>query len=275
MSDTDHAIDQSDPSRALGWLAWGLFGLAVVTLVGLAASIYLLMDLTSMADHRPDSWYGNWRAVLFSAAFFSLFVLGLLRSPHQREWRHLGAAEAYLVALFTEMYGIPLTIYLLGSTLGVNVGFGVLEGHLWAVLLDRLGWVSLARGVGLVMAASSALIIVGLALMLAGWWQTWRARGNLVTTGLYRFVRHPQYFGFLLLTSAFLIQWPTLPTLVMFPVLLVVYVRLARREERVLATRLGESWAAYRARTPMLVPGWPTRTHEGTVPDDVSVGGRR
>lgn len=188
-------------------------------------------------------------------AAFGLFVLAFLRSPRRREWRHLGVAEAYLVVLFTEMFGLPLTIYLLGSVLGVNLGFGMLEGHLWANLLARLGVLPLAQGVGVVMAISSALIIAGLALMAAGWWQIWRARGELVTSGLYRFVRHPQYAGFLLVIGGFLIQWPTLPTLVLFPALLVVYLRLARREERELEREFGERYAAYRARTPMLLPG--------------------
>jgi hypothetical protein len=42
------------------------------------------------------------------------------------------------MALFTEMFGLPLTIYFLGSVFGVNLGFGRMEGQLWAVLLDRL-----------------------------------------------------------------------------------------------------------------------------------------
>jgi protein-S-isoprenylcysteine O-methyltransferase Ste14 len=126
------------------------------------------------------------------------------------------------------------------------------------VLLDQLGLLPLARGVALVMAISSALITFGLALMAGGWWQTWRAKGELVMEGLYRFVRHPQYAGFLLVIVGFLVQWPTLPTLVLFPVLLIVYVRLARREEAELEERFGERYATYRARTPMLLPGWST-----------------
>ncbi len=241
-------------------IAWGLFALAVLGLAAASAYSYLVAApaLETVARlGRP--WYGNWAAAAFAAIFFSAFVLAFLRSPRPRAWRHLGMAEAYLMALFAEMFGLPLTIYLLGSVLGVNLGFGMLEGHLWAVLLYRLGVLPLAQGVAVVMAASSALIILGLALMAAGWWQTWRARGGLVTSGLYRFARHPQYTGFLLVIVGFLIQWPTLPTVVLFPILVATYYRLARREELEMTERLGERYAAYRARTPMLLPGWPAQ----------------
>jgi protein-S-isoprenylcysteine O-methyltransferase Ste14 len=241
---------ESREGRGFDRIAWAGLALAISLVVALPAFGYL-------SDDGGSPWYGDWGAVAFAVAFFSVFVLAFLRSPRQREWRHLGISEAYLVALFTEMFGTPLTVYLLGSVLGVNLGFGMLEGHLWAVLLDRLGVLPLAQGVAVVMAISSALIFTGLALMAAGWWQVWRARSGLVTNGLYRFVRHPQYLGFLLLIYGFLVQWPTLPTLMLFPVLIFVYYRLARREEATLEREFGGRYAAYRARTPMLVPFWP------------------
>lgn len=264
-SDTDEiargpgsAIQESRARLAIGWLGWIAFTLVVVWLAGSSAYSYLFADAALMVDRMsPSYWYGHWASTAFWVLIFSGFVLAFLRSPRPREWRHLGLAEAYLVALFAEMYGAPLTIYLLGSALGVKLGFGMLQGHLWAVLLDRLGLLPLARGVGLVMAVSSVLIVVGLALMAAGWWQAWRAKGELVTSGLYHWVRHPQYLGFLLVLVGFLIQWPTLPTLVLFPILVGAYLRLAGREERDLAARFGECWTLYRARTPMFVPRWP------------------
>ena len=250
----------------VGRVAWALLALAVAWLAARAVDAYLFRDAALEAErHSREAgrWYGSWGAAAFSVAFFSVFVLGFLRSPRPREWRHLGLSEAFLLALFAEMYGVPFTIYLLGSVTGSSFGLGMLEGHLWAVLLDRLGVLPLERGVGLVMAASLVVIIIGLALMAAGWYQTWRARrmgGRLVTAGLYRWVRHPRYLGFLLLALGFLVQWPTLPTLLLSPFLALAYVRLARREERELAARFGEPWLAYWARTPLLVPGWPKRT---------------
>lgn len=255
--DEDLAAQTSGPEprrSLLTTFSWILFAALVILMAGGSAYGYLFRNAALREAQMSRSWYGNWAGAAFAVAFFSLFVLGFLRSPRKRQWRHLGLAEAYLVALFAEMFGLPFTIYLLGSVAGVKLGFGMLEGHLWAVLLDRSGLLPLPRAVGLVMAASSVIIIFGLALMAAGWWQVWRARGELVSWGLYRFVRHPQYLGFLLVMTGLLIQWPTLPTLLLFPVLVMVYIRLAKGEERMLREGFGARWETYASRTPMLIP---------------------
>lgn len=238
--------------------AWLVFAVLVAAFAASSAYGYLFADpeIAVAMDRAMRPWYGNWPAAVFSVALFTAFVLGLLRSPRPRAWRHLGVAEAYLVALFAEMYGVPLTVYLLGSVLGAELGFGMLEGHLWAVLLERVGLISLPRAVALVMATSSVLIVVGLALMFAGWWQVWRTRGELVTGGLYRFARHPQYAGLLLLVLAFFVQWPTLPTAALLPVVFLVYLRQARREEAELEARFGERYRRYREHTPGFLPLW-------------------
>lgn len=106
----------------------------------------------------------------------------------------------------------------------------------------------------LVMGISTVLIVAGLALMAAGWLAVWRAKGELVTGGLYAWMRHPQYTGFILLIAAFLIQWPTVITLIMFPVLVITYRRLATREEAELEARLGARYATYKHRVPMFFP---------------------
>jgi protein-S-isoprenylcysteine O-methyltransferase Ste14 len=128
------------------------------------------------------------------------------------------------------------------------------ESHLWAFALDRLGLLPLRSGVFAVMAISTVFIAAGLGLLMAGWAAVYRGRDGLVTGGIYRWLRHPQYLGLILIVVAFTLMWPTLPTLVMAPVLVVMYVRLARREERELAARFGWGFGAYAARTPAFVP---------------------
>jgi protein-S-isoprenylcysteine O-methyltransferase Ste14 len=238
--------------RRIGWDGIVFLGL-VVLLVGLAA-YYARSPGAAAALREEGPWYGHWGAVVFSVLLFTAFVVGLLRPFRRRDWRGLGIAEAYLVALFTEMFGVPLTIYLLGSVLGVKIGLSGLEGHLWATMLDRLGVLPLAQGAALVMWISIVLILAGLALMAAGWWAVWRARGDLVTRGLYGWMRHPQYTGFILIIVAFLIQWPTIITLLMFPILVATYRGLARKEEAELEVRFGEMYTAYRRRVPMFLP---------------------
>jgi protein-S-isoprenylcysteine O-methyltransferase Ste14 len=105
------------------------------------------------------------------------------------------------------------------------------------------------------MAISTGLIVTGLGLLAVGWATVYRGRDRLVTGGLYGWLRHPQYAGLILIVVAFNLMWPTLPTLVMGPILVTVYVWLARREDRELALRFGEAFRAYAASTPAFLPG--------------------
>jgi protein-S-isoprenylcysteine O-methyltransferase Ste14 len=155
------------------------------------------------------------------------------------------------------MFGIPLTIYLLAPLLGLPPwAFGMNESHLWAFALDRAGLVPIDRGVFLIMAVSVGLLALGVSLLAIGWVTVYRGRGTLVTRGIYRYLRHPQYVGLIAIVLAFNIQWPTLPTLLMGPLLILMYVRLARREDTELATVYGEAFSEYATRTPAFFP-WP------------------
>ena len=197
--------------------------------------------------------YGFWSLVVVNAGIFVLFTLSFLTPVKQREWRSFGVFTAFVVALFTEMYGIPLTIYVLTAVLGSRYPalnpFSHASGHLWITLFGGGAWMS-----GVIHLVSNALMGAGLVLMWAGWRKIHQGRGELVTDGVYAWVRHPQYAGLFLITVGMLIQWPTIVTVATWPVLLVVYYRLARREEREAGARYGEAYRVYRARVPMFVP---------------------
>ncbi len=192
---------------------------------------------------------------------FLAFVLGFVWPRGGLQWRNAGVYSAFLISLFVEMFGVPLTIFVLAPLLEVRVlDFGMNESHLWAFLLDRAGLVPLASGVYLVMTVSMGLIALGLALVAVGWAQVFGARHELRTSGIYRVWRHPQYLGLILVIVALNIQWPTLLTLAMAPVLIVMYVRQARREDEELEARFGRAFAVYAARVPAFIPRLRPRT---------------
>lgn len=202
-----------------------------------------------------DDWYGNWDEAVIASALFLAFVLALAWPRGTTQWRNAGIYSAFLISLFAEMFGLPLTIFLLSPVVNVPVlDFGSRESHLWAYVLHRAGVMPLGWAAHIVMTISMALIALGMALLAAGWAQVFAARRELKRTGIYRFVRHPQYLGLILILLAFNIQWPTLLTLLMAPALIVAYVRQARREDAVLAARFGDVFTAYAARVPAFIP---------------------
>ena len=199
-----------------------------------------------------DYGYGLWALVIINSAVFILFAASFFHPKGGRDWRALGGFSAFIVALFAEMYGYPLTIYLASGVLGDKLGLGHDQGHLWA---DLIGWKGDPHLTPFHI-ASWALIGGGFWLIAAGWSRLHAAAqaGRLATDGPYEYVLHPQYAGFIAIMVGFLLQWPTLLTLVMFPVLLIVYRRLAIREERDVAAAFGDEWDAYAAGMPRFLP---------------------
>jgi protein-S-isoprenylcysteine O-methyltransferase Ste14 len=200
--------------------------------------------------------YGLWDLVVLNVIVFVVFAFSFARPTTARDWRSFGAFTAFLVALFTEMYGFPLTLYLLSGWLQRRYpSLDVLShdtGHLWETLL---GW----RGdphLNPLHLLSNAMIAGGFILLAAAWRVLYAAqqRHQLATTGAYAYLRHPQYAGFVLIMLGFLLQWPTVLTVAMFPILVAMYVRLAHREEREARAEFGEAYARYAATTPAFVP---------------------
>ncbi len=217
---------------------------------------------------QGEGAYGLWTLVVVNSAIFVFFAFSFTKPRTRGDWRSLGAFSAFVIALFTEMYGFPLTVYLLSGWLQsrfpeTNV-FSHESGHLWNTLC---GW-EVDPHLDPLHILSNVVIVGGFFGLAAAWRVLHAAQvtGTLATTGPYARVRHPQYAAFILIMFGFLLQWPTLPTLVMFPVLAYVYMRLARREEAAALEEFGEEYEAYMSRTPGFVPRRQRAGRSGPLP---------
>jgi protein-S-isoprenylcysteine O-methyltransferase Ste14 len=194
--------------------------------------------------------YHSWFLVAFYILLAGVFLFGILRPRRRTEWRSAGMAQGWVIALYAEMYGLPLTMYLVawltGKTEYTTEHF---RGHAWAYLV---GWGE--TGAIVFDVIGQLLIVAGAVLGIIGWRQIYRGKGELVCTGLYRRIRHPQYTGFFLFLVGSIVNWPTLITMVMLPVLLVVYYRLAKQEEADALAQFGDEYRGYQATSGMF---WP------------------
>ena len=207
-----------------------------------------------MTDAAPA--YGLWMLVVFNSAVFIMFAFSFFKPQTGRDWRTFSAFAAFIVALFVEMYGFPLSIYLMSGWLQTKYPSLDLmshnSGHLWSTLLGETG----DPHFGVMHIASYVFLGYGFYLLSTAWNVLYHAqRGNaLAVTGPYARIRHPQYVAFVLILFGFLLQWPTLLTLVMFPILLLMYGRLAITEEAEMRARFGDAYERYVRRTPRFFP---------------------
>jgi protein-S-isoprenylcysteine O-methyltransferase Ste14 len=220
-----------------------------------------------VSDTAPA--YGLWSLAIINSLVFIMFALSFAKPQSKRDWRSFGAISGFLVALFTEMYGFPLTVYLFSGWLTSRFPGVDWNSHDAGHLLEMLfGWRSNPHFGPFHLL--SALAIGGGFWLLAVAWKVLHAAQRthtLAVSGPYARVRHPQYVGFVLIMFGFLVQWPTLVTLVMFPILVTMYLLLARREEREAEAQFGDEYRRYAARTPALFPRWgrTARTDAGNA----------
>ena len=207
--------------------------------------------------------YGLWGMVIFNSAIFLIFAFSFYHPRTKRDWRSFGGFSAFVIALFTEMYGFPLTIYLFSGWLqhrypGIDI-YSHDAGHLWPTLL---GWKGDPH-FDLFHILSMVFIFGGFLILASAWRVLYKAQRTheLAVTGPYAHIRHPQYAAFILIMLGFLLQWPTPITLVMFPILVVVYVRLAHREEREVIAEFGDTYSRYASLTPGFIPRLGTLVH--------------
>jgi protein-S-isoprenylcysteine O-methyltransferase Ste14 len=200
--------------------------------------------------------YGLWQLVLLNSAVFIIFAFSFSKPQTKRDWRSFSAFSGFIVALFVEMYGFPLSVFLLSGWLQTRApGLDLMShdaGHLWQTVFGIKGdphfnWLHIL---------GTVFLIGGFWILASAWPVLYRAQKarHLATQGIYARMRHPQYTGFILIMLGFLIQWPTILTLLMFPVLVTMYARLAISEERQVEQEFGQAWREYAARTPRFFP---------------------
>ncbi len=198
--------------------------------------------------------YGNWLLVFFNIILFLYFIKSAFKPKTKTDWKTYRIFGAFIVALFAEMYGFPLTIYLLTSFFGNRLGLNFTHnnGHILNTLLGLQG----DPHFNILHIASYALIISGLILLGKAWEVLYKAQKehSLAIGSVYKYLCHPQYLAFILIIFGFLIQWPTLITLVMAPILIFRYIRLAKAEEKEMLKKFGSEYRIYKNEVPGFFP---------------------
>ena len=196
-------------------------------------------------------WVDLWPYAILMIVIASWVLYYFLAPKSWREWAGAGLVQAFIIALYAEMYGFPLTIYVLTSLLGIDIPLVHNSGHLWATLLGYG-----EGGQVIEMLIGYAFVLAGLVLIIKGWISVYYSDGQLVTDVIYGVMRHPQYAGIFVAIFGQLVHWPTIPTLVLAPAIVFAFVRLARREEARLIDKFGAEYLEYRGRVPMFIPRW-------------------
>jgi len=199
---------------------------------------------------EPITHSGIWVLAAIMIVLVSWYMYKYLAPSSWHEWAGAGVVQAFIIALYAEMYGFPLTIYLLARFGGLDrTG---LSANLWSSLMGMD-----ETGMMISMILGYILLFIGIGIFFQGWRQVHRARheNKLVTDGLYALARHPQYTGlFIALFGEGVVHWPTLFSVGLLPIIIFIYYRLSKREELAVIKEFGEEYIEYQKRVPMFIP---------------------
>jgi protein-S-isoprenylcysteine O-methyltransferase Ste14 len=187
----------------------------------------------------------QWHIVILNIALFLSFLIPLF-FRRKINWKEFGIVTAFFVSLFIEMYGIPLTVFFASSYFsgsGAELPNPIIRFTFLGVDIDM----------SLSMVYGTILMILGMVLIIVGWITLYKKleEDKIVTTGIYSYSRHPQYFGFILIVIGWLIGWPTILTIIFAPILIYMYVRVSKIEEKELSDI--EEYQVYKGKVPFFV----------------------
>jgi protein-S-isoprenylcysteine O-methyltransferase Ste14 len=210
----------------------------------------------SMSIDPVQNHFGQWWA---GVLWFAIFIIFLAFLPFYQKSQRKPASVygAFVLALALEMFGVPLSMYVITWVFGKAFPDGILWGH---TLVQLIGLKGMALAIPMYL-SGGILIFLGWRRIYRQYWSKNQGEGQLVTSGIYRFIRHPQYTGFLLITFGMMCEWVTLPMLLMWPVLFGLYYRLARKEEAQMRLEFGPAYDVYRQTTGMFLPRLIHRNH--------------
>jgi len=219
----------------------------ILTILGwVAVSLFVLIYGIEVLPHHGPPVTIRWIHKIFGkTGLITLNILMVLaflallpyRRPTKHIWKSQGTFIAFTIALMTEMFGWPLLIFIISPFIEVPVlarKYFQVIGH-WPTTVG------------------AAISIGGIILIVFGWAKIHKAQG-LVTTGIYRFMRYPQYTGIFLFTFGWIVHYPSFITLLFWPILILAYIWLARQEEKQAIEEFGEHYLFYATHTKRFIP---------------------